>query len=155
MAAALALVAALVAQDPGGEPPGSPAAEAIAKAVRDLGADDYHARERATTWLWAAGAAAEPALREALKSADAEVVARARDLLDKIPYGVTPDMPRRFVELITAARSGGDAAWPGVVRDLLDLGPRGLEVARKLIDRLATTPAAREAMARTLDLEGW
>src|SRR5687768_3987823 len=123
MAAALALVAALAAAPVTlvADAPGSPTPEAIAKAVRDLGADDYRARERATTWLWAAGAAAEPALREALKSSDAEVVARARDLLDKIPYGVTPDMPRRFVELIATARGGGSAAWPGVVPDLLDL----------------------------------
>jgi tetratricopeptide (TPR) repeat protein len=132
-----------------------PTPEAIAAAVRQLGAADYRARERATAWLWAAGPAAEPALRDGLTSADAEVAARCRDLLDKIPYGITPGMPRRFVELITAARAGGAAAWPGVVADLLDLGPRGLDVARKLMDRLATTPDQRAALQHDLDRQGW
>ena len=99
---------ALLAADPPPKP------DAIAKAVRDLGADDYHARETATAWLWAAGPAVEDALKAGLKSPDAEVVARCRDLLDKIPYGITPDMPRRFVELIAAARTGGPGGWPSV-----------------------------------------
>src|SRR5438105_5034484 len=83
----------------------------------------------------AAGPPAEEALKAGLKNPDAEVVARCRDLLDKIPYGITPDMPKRFVELIATARAGGPGAWPAVAPDLLDLGPRGLDVAQKLIDR--------------------
>jgi tetratricopeptide (TPR) repeat protein len=149
MTAAFVIAAALVAADP------TPPAEEIAKAVHQLGADDYRAREQATAWLWAAGPAAEDALKAGLNSADAEIVARCRDLLDKIPYGITPDMPRRFVELIAAARSAGAGGWPAVAPDLLDLGPRGLEVARKLIDRLANNDSQRDAMRRTLDLEGW
>ncbi len=148
--AALALLTAVIAA----EPPAPPADE-IDKAVHQLGADDYHAREQATAWLWAVGPAAESALKAGLNSADAEVVARCRDLLDKIPYGITPDMPRRFVELIAAARAGGAGGWPAVAPDLLDLGPRGLGVARKLIDRIANNDGQRDAMHRTLDLEGW
>src|SRR5438270_7785717 len=109
-------------------PAEAPRAEEIARVVGRLGADDYRVREQATARLWAAGPAAEEALKAGLKSADAEVVARCRDLLDKIPYGITPDMPRRFVELIAAARSGGAGGWPAVAPDLLDLGPRGLDV---------------------------
>ena len=134
---------------------GVPPAEEIAKAVHQLGADDYHTREQATAWLWAAGPAAEDALKAGLNSADVEVVARCRDLLDKIPYGITPDMPRRFVELIATARAGGAGGWPAVVPDLLDLGPRGLDVARRLIDRIANNDGQRFGMRRTLDLEGW
>src|SRR6476620_9219017 len=111
----------LLAADP-------PPAE-IAKAIRDLGAPSYIDREKASRWLWSIGPGVEPALREALKSPDAEVVARARDLLDKIPYGITPDSPRRFVELIATARAGGFDGWKEVVPHLLDLGPTGLELA--------------------------
>src|SRR5687768_8841301 len=121
MTAALVLLAAL-ASTPGADAPGPPAApspDEIARAVRQPGDEDYHVRERASRWLWAAGPAAEPALREGLKSADAEVVARCRDLLDKIPYGITPDMPRRYAELIAAARRGGAAVWPSVAPELL------------------------------------
>jgi hypothetical protein len=141
----------LLAADP--SPPLTP--DAIAKAVRELGADDYQVREAATLWLWAAGPAAENALKAGLKSTDAEVVVRCRDLLDKIPYGITANMPPRFVDLIGVARAGGPNAWPTVVPELLDLGPRGLEVAQKLIDRIATAPGQREAMLRTLDLHSW
>jgi tetratricopeptide (TPR) repeat protein len=136
-------------------PAAPPSADEITRAVQELGADDYRVREQATAKLWAAGPAAEEALKAGLKSADAEVVARCRDLLDKIPYGITPDMPRRFVELIAAARSGGAGGWPAVAPDLLDLGPRGLEVAQKLADRLSNNDSQRDAMRRTLDLEGW
>src|SRR5205823_2425430 len=140
--------------------PRSPAADPpppdeIAKAVHELGADDYRAREQATARLWAAGPAAEAALKAGLQSPDAEVVARCRDLLDKIPYGITPDMPRRFVELIAAARGGGGAAWPAVVPELLDFGPRGLDVAERFMARLNALPATRDAMRRTLDIESW
>jgi tetratricopeptide (TPR) repeat protein len=151
--ASLVLLAALVTQPTLDPPPPTP--DAIAQAVRELGADDYYVREKATAWLWSAGTAAESALRAALNSGDAEVVARARDLLDKIPYGITPDMPRRFVELIGRARGGGSATWPGVVVDLLDLGPRGLEIARRLVDRLGATPGQRTYMLQVLDKEVW
>jgi tetratricopeptide (TPR) repeat protein len=142
-------------QPPPARVPQPPSAEEVAHYVHQLGADDYHERERATTWLWAAGPAAEDALRAGLKSADYEIVARCRDLLDKIPYGITPDMPRRFVELIAAARSGGAGGWPAVAPELVDLGPRGLELAQKLVDRIASNDAQRDAMRRTIDLEGW
>jgi tetratricopeptide (TPR) repeat protein len=156
MTTSLVLLAAFVAQNPVANAPGSPPTpEAITQAVRQLGDEDYHVRERASRWLWGAGSAAEPALRDGLKSTDAEVVARCRDLLDKIPYGITPEMPRRYVELIATARAGGPAAWPEVVPDLLDLGPRGLEVAQKIIERLADGPAQRADMLRAIDREGW
>jgi tetratricopeptide (TPR) repeat protein len=154
VAVAVALFAALARpRSPAADPP--PSADAIARTVHELGADDYRVREQATAKLWAAGPAAEEALKAGLKSADAEVVARCRDLLDKIPYGITPDMPRRFLELIAAARSGGPGGWPNVAPDLLDLGPRGLEVANKLIERIAGNDGQRDAMRRTLELEGW
>jgi tetratricopeptide (TPR) repeat protein len=127
----------------------------IAQAVRDLGAANYVDREKATRRLWAIGAAAEPALREALKSADAEVVARARDLLDKIPYGITPESPRRFVELIATARAGGFDGWKEVVPQLLDLGPAGLDLAEKLANRLGSDDRDRTARRKILDGEVW
>jgi tetratricopeptide (TPR) repeat protein len=151
----VAVVALLVVLAPLHAPAESPRAEEIAQAVGRLGADDYRVREQATAWLWVAGPAVEEALKAGLKSADAEVVARCRDLLDKIPYGITPDMPPRFVALIGTARAGGAGGWPAVAPDLLDMGPRGLEVARKLIERIANNDAQRDAMRRTLDLEGW
>jgi tetratricopeptide (TPR) repeat protein len=127
----------------------------IAKAIRDLGAPSYVDREKASRRLWSIGPGVEPALREALKSPDAEVVARARDLLDKIPYGITPDSPRRFVELIATARAGGFESWKEVVPHLLDLGPTGLELAEKLADRLGSDERDRTSRRKLLDGEVW
>jgi hypothetical protein len=136
------------------DPPPPPATEAIAKAIRDLGAPKFEDRERAMRWLWSAGAAAEPALREALRSSDAEVVVRARDLLDKIPFGITPDSPRRFVELIAMARAKS-SEWKEVVPKLLDLGPRGLEIGEKLADHLGADPTECAARRSVLYSEAW
>lgn len=142
-----ALLAFALAADPS---PGE-----IAQAVRDLGAAKYAERERAMQRLWAAGVAAEPALRDALRSGDAEVVARARDLLDKIPFGITPDSPREFVELIATARAGGAGSFANVAPGLLDLGPRGMDVAEKLIQRIGTDDRERASLHRVVDREAW
>jgi tetratricopeptide (TPR) repeat protein len=152
---AVTLFTALGAQTYPRSPGAASSPDEIAQAVRDLGSADYRVRERATAWLWAAGPAVEDALTAGLQSPDAEVVARCRALLDKIPYGITPDMPPRFAELIATARAGGPNGWPAVAPELLDLGPQGLEVARKLVDRLGQTGLQRAAMLRTLDQQGW
>lgn len=132
-----------------------PSPSAIARAVRELGAPKYDDRERAMRFLWTAGEAAEPALREALKSGDAEIVSRARDLLDKIPFGITPDSPKQFVELIAAARTGGPANFAAVAPRLLDLGPRGVDVAEKIIQRIGTDERQRKALHGVIDRESW
>ena len=83
------------------------------------------------------------------------MVARVRDLLDKIPYGITPESPRRFVELIATARTGGFEGWKEVVPQLLDLGPTGLDLAEKLADRLGSDNRDRASRRKILDGEVW
>ena len=85
-------------------PATAPTAAAIAKAVKELAHDQYRVRERATKFLWAAGRAAEPALREALKSKDLEVVSRAEFILEKFKWGLYPDTPKQVVDLIEQYR---------------------------------------------------
>jgi tetratricopeptide (TPR) repeat protein len=140
----LAALVLLVAADP----------DAIERAVRDLGADDYATREKASAFLWKAGPPAEPSLRRALESGDAEVVARARDLLDKVLFGITPDTPKRLAALAARARSASASAWPGIVGELLEEGPDGLELARLITER-QPDPARRAAFRRGIDKEGW
>lgn len=53
----------------------------MVQAVRQLGDDDFHVRERATADLQAAGRAVLPLLRPALRDSDPEVVFRARRCL--------------------------------------------------------------------------
>src|SRR5262245_57804530 len=61
----------------------SPVSQArIAEAIRQLGDQDFRVRERATQTLWAAGQAAEPALRSAVEEgSDPEIARRARAIL--------------------------------------------------------------------------
>src|SRR5262249_39593349 len=66
----------------------APTKEAIAKKIQELGDDDFSVREAATKFLWEAGKAAEPALREALKSKDLEMARRAGDILSKFKWGI-------------------------------------------------------------------
>jgi len=128
--------------------------DAIERAIRELGADDYATREKASAFLWRTGPPAEPFLRKALESGDAEVVARARDLLDKIPFGITPDSPKRLAALASRARAASASAWPGIVAELLEEGPDGLELARLITER-QPDPARRAAFRRGIDKEGW
>lgn len=65
---------------PGGEAPD----ESIRAWVVGLGDDDYAKREEASESLRTAGRKAIPLLREALKSGDPEIRARAQSLLDEI-----------------------------------------------------------------------
>lgn len=140
----LAALVMLLAADP----------DAISRAVRDLGADDFTTREKATAFLWKTGPPAEPYLRKALESGDAEVVARARDLLDKIPFGITPSSPKKLAALAARSRTASASAWPGIVSELLDEGPEGLELARLITERQPDA-ARKAAFRRGIDKEGW
>ena len=83
----------------------------IAKAIRQLGDNDYAVHERASKFLWEAGQAAEPALQKALKSDDEEVAVRARTIMGKFKWGIYPDTPEQIVKLIRDYQFGdpGDA----------------------------------------------
>src|ERR1700722_14940841 len=56
----------------------------LAKLIADLGADEYQARENANQELAKLGAAAAPALIQALDSADPEVSTRAKQVLESL-----------------------------------------------------------------------
>jgi hypothetical protein len=56
----------------------------IDKLVKELGADEWAARENASKELLKIGKPALPALKEALKSKDPEVATRAKDLVEKV-----------------------------------------------------------------------
>src|SRR5207237_676084 len=61
--------------------------------VRDLGANDYRTRERASGQLVRMGSAVEPILREGLAAPDPEVRSRCRHIL---PLALTYDLERRL-----------------------------------------------------------
>jgi hypothetical protein len=68
--------------------------------IRQLGDDSFEVREKASLGLVARGAAAEPFLREALKSTDIEVVRRAEECLRQIKRGVSAAVPAAAVRML-------------------------------------------------------
>ena len=127
-----------------------PTAEDIARAVKQLGDDDFETREKASRFLWSAGAAAESALRAAVKDGDAEVVLRSKDILEKFRWGIYPDTPADVLDLINAYRSAvDDAKRLEAVRGLLGKGSKGLSAVRKMVDA-ESEPMARDVIKRTI-----
>lgn len=80
--------------------------EEIQRAIAQLGNDRIAVREQASQQLWEAGAAAEPALKVAATSTDAETRLRARAILDRFRFGMFADTPPEVVELIHRFRNG-------------------------------------------------
>jgi len=68
--------------------------------VRQLGADSYETRERATEMLRQIGASATAALEKAAKSDDPEVHVRASQLMGDIRLGIGPDWPSEIAVLV-------------------------------------------------------
>jgi hypothetical protein len=97
----------VLAQDKPKVPEKAPKAQSqksqIQQLVEELGADDYHVREKAHNALEKIGKPALEALREALKGKDLEVSSRAQELIEKItgrkiqpksePKGDVPSKP--------------------------------------------------------------
>ena len=100
----------------------APTAEEINRAIETLGDKSFGLREQASEFLWRAGKAAEPALRRALESDDAEVAARAGRILRQFQYGVYSDTPAEVVTLIGRYRYGSQAARLAVLKTLLGKG---------------------------------
>lgn len=95
------LLAALVAALAGAEPaPDISLDKVVASLIRDLGAERYDIRERATDALRRIGPAALAAVEQAAKSDDPEVSLRARDILADLRLGIGPDWPSEVVLLI-------------------------------------------------------
>ena len=76
-----ALAAAVVSQD---STTAAPTTEQLVRAIEELGAPTFEARQAATELLWRAGQAAEAALAQAARNTDPEVRTRAVALLSKL-----------------------------------------------------------------------
>ncbi len=72
----------------------------IQSLVRDLGAERYDRRQRASEGLRRVGAPAIPALEKAAQSDDPEVRIRARQILADVRLGIHPSWPADLVLLI-------------------------------------------------------
>ncbi|OWK34495.1 tetratricopeptide repeat protein [Fimbriiglobus ruber] len=136
---------------PGPTAPGKQTASTPDDLVRDLGSAAFPVRERATKELWKLGEAARPALTAGLKSGDAEVAQRAREILDKFDAGVFPDTPPEVLKQIREFRGGTAETQQAVVTALIRLGDPGVAALQKLLAK--DVPAEnREQLFEHLDL---
>ena len=112
-------------------------------AVGRLGDASYDARSQATDALWQMGRAAEPLLREAAKSADPEVAARAEMLLWRLRLGIDPTVPPEIAALAVRARRGEPASARSEARAALAERAESAApvVARLVADTLAAMGA--------------
>ncbi|HMF14544.1 MAG TPA: peptidylprolyl isomerase, partial [Gemmataceae bacterium] len=93
------------------------ARDKVAALVRDLGADDFQVRERASKELVTLGKKAAPLLRQAKDSRDAEVARRAKACLEKIEQKQEPTLIIAAARLLAARRPATAA------QTLLDFAP--------------------------------
>jgi hypothetical protein len=129
----------------------APTDEEIAKAIRQLGDDDFATREKASQFLWLAGKAAEPQLKQALNNPDAEIKSRAKKLLDKLRFGVSPDTPKDIADLITRYRAADSNGKLALVQELLKKGLPGYQAVLRFAEgeeNLADRQAVQQHLER-------
>jgi predicted Zn-dependent protease len=130
---ALLLVASLAVVASAADPPReAPSKEQIARWVRQLGSEDFQAREEASRKLWEAGQAAEEALRVASKDEDTEIRRRSGELLDKFRWGIYPDTPKALVDLVNRYQGADPPTRVTLIRPLLDSGLPGCRILVKI-----------------------
>jgi Tfp pilus assembly protein PilF len=110
-----------------------PAPEEIQKAIEELGSPRFAVRERASKFLWDAGEAAEPALRNASNSKDEETSNRAKTILEKFDWGIYPDTPAEVIKLIDKFKGGEPPIRQEAVGELMRLKPTRFATLRKVI----------------------
>jgi len=124
----------------------------IAKWLKQLGDPDFDTRQKASDDIWNATdddttPLIEEALKEALKSDDAEIVRRAGEILDRLQLGINAKTPKKIVELVRVARGKDQAARMEAIKGLFDSGAPGREILAKLIDAQKDV-AAKQALAK-------
>jgi len=116
-------------------PPDVPLDRVVGAFVRELGAERYDARERATEALRRVGPAALPALEQAAKSDDPEVRLRARDILADVRLGIGPDWPADVALLVRHYDRLGEQQRPNALQRIS--GALGVRATPLLVRRLA------------------
>lgn len=105
--------------------------ERIQQKIRELGAAKFLVRQAASAELWKIGRPAEPALRAALSSTNAEIVARAEAILSDFDYGIYPDTDPETKKIIVGFRDGDFQSKKEAGESLLQVGE--IETLIKLI----------------------
>ena len=109
-------------------------AAVVEELVKQLGADEFTAREQASEALWEIGKPAMKALEAAAKVGDYEVVWRAEQILKKFRIGIFPDTPKDIRGHLQNYSEGNDSAKRLSVQALLALGHNGFKATLHLLE---------------------
>jgi tetratricopeptide (TPR) repeat protein len=126
-----------------------PSKEQIARWIRQLGSQDFGAREEASRKLWEAGQAAEDAVAAASKDEDMEVRRRASVLHDRFKWGIYPDTPKTLADLINRYQGAGNDQRYELVRSFLYQGVPGCRALKRIV-QAEPDPAVRQQLATNL-----
>ena len=63
----------------------------------------------------------------------AEVSSRAKDILEKIKYGIYPDTPKKVVDLIRSYQTADPATRLNIIGELMEQGTHGCRAVMKLV----------------------
>jgi Flp pilus assembly protein TadD len=121
--------------------------------VKDLASEDPAVWRAASLKLWKAGRRAEAVLRAAAKSADADLVLRARLVLERFEWGIFPETPAAVVAAIERYRAGDDAARKAAVAELIKRGGGGFVALRRVLAR-ETDAGMRRHIGGVLKYQG-
>ncbi len=117
----------------------------IMAAIAKLDSEDFVERENTQTALWKAGAQAESALEEVVKSGSAEARFRASRVLERFRFGIYPDTPKEIVALVQSFRRGGMDERTNAISELARRGM--FEIVRRLVETVEDEEQA-ETLAR-------
>lgn len=99
-------------------PQPAPAFPSITAAVAALGDDEFSVRQRASDFLWRAGAPALAQLEQATRSADPEVRMRSNLIVRNLRLGITPDSPADLQLLVLQFYDGDRNTRLRVINEL-------------------------------------
>ncbi len=119
----------LLAQYFSDDRPSAAELKSIRKLIADMGADDFGVREAASKNVLKYGRKALPALKEAAKSKDAEVVQRAEAAISAIEGG---DRRRQILAELRKVKKDALAVIDGKIKDLQATCAEAKKVAAKL-----------------------
>jgi hypothetical protein len=142
--AVILLGAAVVWADPPSAP--TPAPAEIEQLIRQLGDKRFANREQASKKLWQIGAAAEPALRRAVRDPDVEIAQRANALLDKFAWGIFPETPAPVVTELERYRDGNGEIRQQAAAALAELGAPGFKALSRLRGRSSIPQEERQLL---------
>ncbi len=112
-----------------------PTPEEIQKEINNLGHRIFRIRERATARIWKIGKPTLPFLQKALSNSNQEIRTRAKDLWEKMRWGIYSDTPKDLAVQLDKFRNGSTPDKLEVINSLFDQ-KKDLEIVANLFDQL-------------------